>query len=84
MHCYALGTPDNLPVTIVNQDVGIAMPITSYNLSISEAFISGLDKDVMNINYSQSVEEAKNLVKAGESWAVFHFRANYSKDTVMR
>ncbi|XP_067949251.1 ABC transporter G family member 20-like [Watersipora subatra] len=75
------GTPSNLPIKIVNQDVGISL---LQNLSVSEAYINGLDKKVVQITYADDVESATDTVKAGDCWAVLWFKSNYSIATMKR
>lgn len=78
------GTPKNLSIQIFNEDVGVIIPVLSLNLSISEAYISVLDTDVMNISRSRSLDDAKSLVESGKSWGVIAFHSNFSEDTVAR
>ena len=60
--------PKNLPITIVNHDIGTNIPVVNMNLSFSEAFIYGLDSEVMTKHYTSSHEEAWRSVHNGDSW----------------
>ncbi|XP_067949252.1 ABC transporter G family member 23-like [Watersipora subatra] len=76
------GTPHHLPVDVVNMDTGLS----SYgvDLSFSKAYLEGLDKDVVDIHYTSSLEDAKQHVVDGHSWAVLLFQSNFTLDTIIR
>lgn len=78
------GTPKGLPITIVNHDTGVTLPIGNMNLSFSEAFLSQLDSDVMTKTNMSSIKDGMESVKNGSAWAVLEFGKNFSQDSFQR
>ena len=83
--CHVItGVPKNLPITIVNQDTGVKIPVFNMNLSFSEAFLDSLDSEVMTKRYTNSYRDAYQSVHNGSSWAVLEFHKNFSADSLER
>lgn len=76
------GTPEGLNVQIVNKDVGVS--VFGLNISVSDAFITQLDSEVMTKHYTNSVAVGKEHVRNGSAWALFLFHTNFSQDSLER
>lgn len=73
------GDVTNVDVIIVNEDEGFTPPFPQApTVRLSENFTRNLDKDVLNIEYMDSLDEALDKVKDGDSWAVIHFPRNFT------
>ena len=63
------GEVSNIDIIVINEDQG----------QLAEMLIENMDRDVVNIERMTSMEDALEKVKDGDSWAVIHFPADYSR-----
>lgn len=75
------GEISDVRVIVVNDDTGMATP--AGQIYLSEAVISNLDADTLDIETALDLESALALIDSGDAWAVFHFPANFTNVTIL-
>lgn len=77
------GDVEGVDVIIVNQDQGFTPPLgnTTY---LSEKVISHLDTKVLNIQYMNNLDEARQEVIDGKASAVIVFPENFSQNAFLK
>jgi ABC-2 type transport system permease protein len=71
-------------VIVVNDDEGITTPIGNTAISVSDEIISNLDREALNIEYIDNVDEAVRRVEDGDAYAVVFFPRHFTKDLYAR
>jgi len=69
----------DVPVIVVNKDVGFSRVSSHTADSISNKIIANLDPKVVKVTYSDNVNEAIDRVKHGEAYAVIVFPEQFSR-----
>lgn len=77
------GDVEDVNTIVVNQDHGFAPP-TGNTTYLSKTIISNLDSKVLNIDYMSSIEDARQEVVDGKSYAVIIFPENFTENAVMK
>ncbi len=70
----------DVQVVLVNDDEGITPPIGNTTISVSDAIISNLDYEALDIEYIDSLNEAIGKVEDGEAYAAIFFPNHFTKD----
>ncbi len=74
------GDVEDVKVIVINEDEGY------YNgsnvVSLSDQVISEFDDDLMDIKYSDDLDEAQNEVEDGRAWAVIYFPSSFTYDVL--
>ena len=69
----------DVPVIVVNKDVGYSRPSSNAIDNISDKIIANLNTKVVKVKYSDNVNEAVDRVKHGEAYAVIVFPEQLSR-----
>ncbi len=69
----------DVPVIVVNKDVGYSRPSSNAIDNISDKIIANLNTKVVKVKYSDNVSEAVDRVKHGEAYAVIVFPEQLSR-----
>jgi ABC-2 type transport system permease protein len=69
----------DVPVIVVNKDVGYSRPSSNVTDNISDKIIANLNTKVVKVKYSDNVNEAVDRVKHGEAYAVIVFPEHLSR-----
>lgn len=69
----------DVPVIVVNKDVGYSRPSSNVTDNISNKIIANLNPKVVKVKYSDNVSEAIERVKHGECYAVIVFPEQLSR-----
>ena len=77
-------TNKKIKIIIVNEDEGFLNPLDNITVSISEEVISNLDREVVELKYSDDLVDAKNMVEAGEAYGVLFFPKHFSRDVFQK
>ena len=75
------GEVTNIDVVIVNDDEGatLGLPGNQTEIHLADAYIGHLDKEVLNIKFMSSMDDAVDQVSESKAWAAIHFPANFSE-----
>ncbi len=73
------GQISDVPVIVVNQDAGMQIP--AGQVYISDAVISNVDTDMLDITEMDNLQAAIGEIENGNSYAVFYFPANFTEVT---
>lgn len=77
------GDVEDVKVIIVNQDQGVTLP-TGSTVYLSTEIISNLDEEVLNIENSSNVADARKQVEQGNAYAVIIFPPDFSQNTYLK
>ncbi|HJX69576.1 MAG TPA: ABC transporter permease [Dehalococcoidia bacterium] len=77
------GDIENVRVIVVDSDEGIVLD-TGSTVSLSERVISNIDKETLNIQYSESEAEAIEQVEDGKAWAAIVFPLHFTRDVMAK
>ncbi len=78
------GEPQHLNVLIINQDNGLASVRTeelgriTLELSLAQKLVENLDRQTLDIAFSDDPEDAKSRVERGQAWAALVLPKNFS------
>ncbi len=72
------GEVHDIKIIIVNEDEGLTNQIGNTSISISWKIISNLDREIIDIEYMDDVEEAIKKVEDGKAYGVLHFPRSFS------
>jgi ABC-2 type transport system permease protein len=78
------GDVKDVHVVVVNQDEGFQPPGIPVPVSISKMIISNFDKDVLKLDYVDTVEEGVQRVEKGGAYGVIVFPQNFTQDIYSR
>jgi ABC-2 type transport system permease protein len=78
------GDVQDVHVVVVNQDEGFQPPGIPAPVSISKMIISNFDKDVLKVDYVDTVEEGVQRVEKGGAYGVIVFPQNFTRDIYSR
>jgi ABC-2 type transport system permease protein len=78
------GDVKDVHVVVVNQDEGFQPPGIPTSVSISNMIISNFDKDVLKLDYVDTVEEGVQRVEKGGAYGVIVFPPNFTQDVYSR
>jgi ABC-2 type transport system permease protein len=73
------GNITNVDVIVVNEDAGYVLFPNASVARLSEVFVDNLDTGVLNIERMSDLDAAVQKVRDGDSWAVIHFPANFTR-----
>ncbi|XP_071536858.1 ABC transporter G family member 20 [Panulirus ornatus] len=76
------GTPYDLPMAIVNQDLGYTLPIINLNFNLSHTYIDQLNSRTIDKRFYESFEEGYQSVLAGRTWGLVHFNESFTKGVI--
>ncbi|KAA0002394.1 MAG: ABC transporter permease [Thermoplasmata archaeon] len=77
------GDVKDIHVIVVNKDEGFAASM-GITISISDKIISNFDREVLDIEYMDSMEKAINKVENGKAYAVIIFPKHFTKNVYMK
>lgn len=78
------GDVKDVPVIVVNEDEGVALPPTNTTISISEKIISNLDKEVLHLKYLDNAENAIQKVKDGGAYAAIILPESFTRNVYLK
>ncbi len=72
------GDMEDVKVVIVNLDQGYRTPVFNQSVKISQSVISNMDRDVLDISYSSSIEDGLKGVEDGTYYSLIIFPENFT------
>ena len=72
------GDMEDVKVVIVNLDQGYVSPVFNQTVRISQAVISNMDRDVLDISYFSSIEDGLKGVEDGTYYSMIIFPENFT------
>lgn len=73
------GNVEDVKVVVVNSDEEVVIG-TDLTISVSEKILANIDKNVLNIKYIDSEDEAVRQVEDGKAWAAIIFPPQFTSD----
>jgi ABC-2 type transport system permease protein len=78
------GELNDVPVIVVNDDLGAYNSTLNMTVRISSLVVSNLDEKLLSITSESSLGAAVAAVEDGEAWGVIYFPANFTQDIFLR
>jgi len=85
LFCFAIGhDPYDVPISVVTNEINLAVGercenrLNCNSTTLSCSFLDYLEKRTLKITYYPTLEGAKDIVRAGKSWAAVEFKSNFS------
>jgi len=78
------GEVRDVKVIVVNMDAGYTPPPGNRTIFLSKEIISNMDREVVNIEYRESVDEGTKMVQDGKAYAVIIFPENFTRNLYMK
>ena len=78
------GEPKGVSLAIVNLDQHVVLQGQQQNVSFAESIVKNLDRETFNLQYFDTLENAKKELNKGNIRGVLFFPANFSQNLVTR